>query len=73
MTRLLERGANPDGGAASPEETPLGWAAHGSQHQHPGRDYVAVAELLVAAGNTIEPSFLDIAHGPLVAWLEERL
>ena len=73
VTRLLERGANPDGGAPSPEEKPLGWAAHGSQHHHPDRDYAAVAELLVAAGNTIEPGFLGIAHGPLVAWLEDRL
>jgi hypothetical protein len=39
----------------------------------PNRDYVAVAELLIAAGNVIEPRFLDVADGPLVAWLEERL
>ena len=33
-------------------DTPLAWAAHGSQyHELPDRDYVAVAELLVAAGN----------------------
>ncbi len=36
-------------------------------------DHVAVAELLVAAGNPVEPRFLDTADGPLVAWLEERL
>jgi hypothetical protein len=39
----------------------------------PGRDYVGVAELLVAAGNPLEPRFLDAADGRLAAWLEERV
>ena len=73
VRRLLERGAAADGGAASPGESPLGWAAHGSQYDNPGRDYVAVAELLAAAGNPVDAGFLDAAHGPLVGWLEERL
>jgi hypothetical protein len=34
---------------------------------------VAVAELLVAAGNEIEPRFLEVADGPLYDWLEARL
>ena len=42
-------------------------------HALPGRDYVEVAELLAAAGNAVEAEFLDLADGPLVAWLEERL
>lgn len=41
-------------------------------HELLGRDYVAVAELLAAAGNPIEARFLDVADGPLAAWLEER-
>jgi ankyrin repeat protein len=74
VRELLERGADPAGGAAREDGTPLSWAAHGSQHHRlEGRDYVAVAELLVAAGNTVEPGFLDVADGPLVAWLEERV
>ena len=55
-------------------ETPLAWAAHGSRsHALPGRDYVAVARLLVDAGNELEPSLLESADGPLAGWLEERL
>jgi hypothetical protein len=55
-------------------DTPLGWAAYSPQHhERPGRDYVAAAELLVEAGNAVEPRFLDIAEGPLYEWLEERL
>ena len=48
-------------------------AAHGSSnYRAPGRDYVAVAELLVAAGNELEPRFLEAAQGPLYDWLEAR-
>jgi hypothetical protein len=66
VERLLRLGAEP--GVA------LGWAAHGSRnHGAPGRDYVAVAEQLVAAGAQVEPGLLDDAEGPLYAWLEERL
>jgi len=70
---LLARGADAN---ASTEElgSPLAWAAHGSQHHGlPGRDYAAVAELLVGAGNRLEPSLLDDADGALAEWLEERL
>ncbi|HEX5582568.1 ankyrin repeat domain-containing protein [Gaiella sp.] len=66
VERLLALGAAPDGA--------LGWAAHGSRnHGAPGREYVAVAELLVAAGAEPEPGLLDDAEGPLYAWLEERV
>jgi hypothetical protein len=66
VERLLELGAEP--GAAP------GWASHGSRnHRAPGRDYVAVAELLVAAGCLVYPGLLDDAEGPLYAWLEARL
>ena len=65
VERLLELGATPDGA--------LGWAAHGSRnHAVPDRDYVAVAELLVAAGARLEPGLLDEAEGPLYAWLQAR-
>ena len=65
VQRLLALGANPDDA--------LGWAAHGSRnHAVPGRDYVAVAEQLVAAGAQLERGLLDDADGPLYAWLEER-
>jgi ankyrin repeat protein len=71
---LLEGGADPTGGAGSEAGTPLAWAAHGSPaYREPGRNYVAVAELLAEAGNEVEPTMLDEADGPLVAWLEERL
>jgi ankyrin repeat protein len=66
VARLLALGAEP--GAA------LGWTTHGSRsHRAPGRDYVAVAELLVAAGAPLEAGLLDDAEGPLYAWLEARL
>jgi hypothetical protein len=42
-------------------------------HELEGRDYVGVAEQLVAAGNPLEDRFLEVAEGPLLAWLEERL
>ncbi len=69
---LLERGAEAgtDGGSGAP----LAWAAHGSQNWEIGdRDYVAVAEQLVAAGNRIEAGLLEEADGPLYEWLAERL
>jgi hypothetical protein len=66
VERLLERGASPFLG----ESTPLSWAVHGSQyHAVPGRDYVAVFDLLLAAGNVPEPWFEDVAEGPLAARL----
>ena len=72
VATLLERGADPsvDLGFG----TPLAAAVRGSAyHTFPGREYVEVAELLAAAGNAVEAEFLDLADGPLVAWLEERL
>ena len=66
VERLLGVGAEPGAG--------LGWAAHGSRnHGAPGRDYVAVAEQLAAAGARPEPGLLDDAEGPLHGWVEERL
>ena len=65
VERLLALGAEP--GSA------LGWAAHGSRnHTAPGRDYVAVAELLVAADAPLEAGLLDDAEGLLYAWLRAQ-
>ena len=51
----------------------LDWTALGSQyHALPGRDYVAVASALAAAGAVIERRQLEVADGPLGAWLEAR-
>jgi ankyrin repeat protein len=71
---LLAQGADPNARAQAEFDTPLGWAALGSeQHARHGRDYVAVAQLLVEAGNPIEPRVVEVADGPLYEWLEERL
>jgi hypothetical protein len=70
---LLDRGADPLARADTQLPTPLGWAAAGSQyHRLPGRDYVAVAETLVAAGDTVTPEQAAAADGPLHDWLAAR-
>ncbi len=74
VRRLLEAGADASGWSTETQHvTPLAVASLGSgNHRAPGRDYVAVAELLTAAGNEIEPRFLEVAEGPLYDWLEAR-
>jgi ankyrin repeat protein len=76
---LLERGADPlrraepgNGGA------PLGWTAHGSFHSPGpvaggGTDHRRIAELLVAAGATVDAEMVDAADAELAEWLRERL
>ncbi len=73
VRRLLERGADPSADYGS--GTPLAWAAHGSCNWEaaPGRDYVAVAEQLAAAGDRIGGGLLEQADGPLYEWLAERV
>jgi Ankyrin repeat len=72
--RLLELGADPIARSGAPFDTPIAWAALGSQHwELPGRDYVAVVELLLAAGAELEPRFDDVAEGPLADWLATRI
>jgi ankyrin repeat protein len=74
VRRLLARGADPGETPGAESGTPLDWAVHGSAyHEIPGRDYVAVAEALVEAGNDVRASQLDRADGPLADWLEARL
>ncbi len=72
VAELLAAGADPAARADASFETPLGWAALASSWQE-GRDHVAVAKLLVEAGNEIEPRFLDVAEGPLYDWLAARV
>ena len=70
VARLLELGADPVARSGAEFGSPLAWAVHGSgAHELPGRDYAAVADLLLAAGAAIEPSFADAARGPLAARL----
>jgi ankyrin repeat protein len=70
---LLARGAGPTARSGAEFDTPLAWAALASEHHElPGRDYVAVAELLAEAGGAVEPRFLDVADGPLRDWLSDR-
>jgi ankyrin repeat protein len=68
VERLLELGADPVAPSGAEFDTPLAWAALGSQAwREPGRDYVAVAELLLAAGAEVEPRFAEVAEGPLAS------
>jgi hypothetical protein len=71
---LLERGADPHAETPADFETPAAWAALGSTFwRTPGHDYVAVLGLLLDAGATLEPRFLDVAQGPLAEWLADRV
>lgn len=74
VARLLELGADPMTQSGAKGGVPLAWTAIASQyHRLPGRDYVAVAEQLVAAGALIEARFIEYAEGPLADWLEDRI
>jgi ankyrin repeat protein len=71
---LLDRGADPLARSGAEFDTPIAWAALGSQwHRTEGRDYVAVVELLLDHGAELEDRFVEVAQGPLADWLEERL
>jgi len=73
VSRLIERGADPLAHSGAEYDTPVAWAALGSQYQAlPGRDYVAVVEILVAAGAELEERFAEVAHGPLADWLDRK-
>ena len=74
VARLLELGADPVASSGAEFDTPLAWAFLDSRSWRvPGRDFVRVAELLVAAGAELEPRFEEVAEGPLQDWLSERL
>jgi ankyrin repeat protein len=73
VARLLELGADPSASSPADFETPLDWAVHASQyHGLSGRDYVGVAEELVAAGALPVAKYPEAAEGPLRAWLLEH-
>jgi ankyrin repeat protein len=71
VERLLALGADP----AAPSrdlDRPLDWVIHASQyHGLPGRDYVTIAERLVAAGAPLEARYPEVAEGPLAEWLHK--
>jgi len=73
VAALLASGADVAPGPGGPGDTPLGWAVHGSRNGNPEGDHVAVAELLVAAGDRIDPNYVEQADGPLAEWLEEQV
>jgi hypothetical protein len=72
VERLLTAGADPHDRARTEFDTPLGWVAHGSRWAPPGGEHLRTAELLVAAGATVEPRHSELAVSPLAEWLEER-
>jgi ankyrin repeat protein len=66
VARLLKRGADPLAASPATFSTPLAWCYLGSSEwTEPGRDHVAVARALLAAGAVYEPRFADVAAGPL--------
>src|SRR5262249_38794445 len=71
VAELLALGADPAARSGAEFDTPLAWAALASQWGE-GRDFVAVAEALAAAGAEIEPRFAGVAEGPLYDWVAER-
>jgi ankyrin repeat protein len=74
VRELLALGADPVARSGAEFDAPIAWAALGSEAwEHPGRDYVRVVELLLEAGAELEPRLLEVAHGPLESWLEERI
>jgi ankyrin repeat protein len=71
VERLLARGADPAAPSSADFATPLDWVVHASQyHGLSGRDYVGIAERLVAAGAPAAVTYPDAAEGPLVDWLQ---
>jgi hypothetical protein len=73
VERLLQLGADPARKSGSLFDTPLAWAVLDSPSWRvPGRDFVRVAALLLAAGAELEPRFAEVAEGPLAAYLESR-
>ncbi len=74
VERLLARGADPVAVSGADFDTPVAWAALGSQyHASPGRDYVAVVQRLVDAGAQLEARYAEVAEGPLAGWLDARV
>ena len=71
VERLLALGADPAAPSPADFETPLDWAVHASQyHGLSDRDYVGIAERLVAAGAPAVAKYPEAAEGPLAEWLQ---
>jgi ankyrin repeat protein len=70
VRRLLELKADPVARSGAEYDTPMAWAALGSQsHALAGRDYLSVVKQLLAAGAELEARFVEVAEGPLADWL----
>ena len=64
-------GADPAAPSGADFDTPLDWVVHGSQyHGLSDRDYVGIAERLVAAGAPPVAKYPEAAEGPLAEWLQ---
>ena len=62
---LLELGAPVDVRDRQFGSTPIAWAAHGSRHFRPADDdYIAIVDLLLAAGSTLAPSYNKAGEPP---------
>ncbi len=71
VERLLALGADPAAPSPAHFERPLDWAVHASQyHGLSDRDFVGVAERLVAAGAPAVAKYPEAAEGPLAEWLQ---
>lgn len=72
---LLAFGADPNAAASQGDpDTPLAWTVWASAHPPLARrDYVSVAEVLVAGGAELDPQYLEGAAGPLLEWLQLRV
>jgi ankyrin repeat protein len=71
VERLLAEGADVTIPSPTGLSTPLGWAAlASSDDQPPERDHLGAGQLLVAAGDPVEPGIVEAAGGPLRDWLE---
>jgi ankyrin repeat protein len=72
VEQLLDRGADPAAPSPADFESPLDWVVHASQYYGlSGRDYVGIADRLVAAGAPAVAKHPEAAEGPLVEWLAE--
>ena len=70
VEQLLALGADPAAASGADFDTPLDWVVHGSQyHGLSDRDYVGIAERLVAAGAPPVAKYPEAAEGPLAEWL----
>jgi ankyrin repeat protein len=71
VDRLLALGADPAAPSPAGFDRPLDWAIHASRyHGLSGRDYVGIAERLVAAGAPLEAKDPEAAEGPLADWVQ---